>query len=243
MKVLAVIHAETAGAAAFGEAVADGGHELDEWLISAGGPLPTPIESYDAVLLFGGSMHADQEDEHPWLRDENTFIQRLLELGTPVLGVCLGAQLLAKAAGAAVYRAREPEIGWVPVEVTSDADEDPVFGRIARRFDAFEWHYYTYDVPAGARELARSDVCSQAFRLGGASWGIQFHAEVTRAQIEAWLLDERREPPVPPEELLRETDARIGAWERFGRELCGSFLEFAERSVDGRAARATARPN
>ena len=233
MRVLAVVHGEHAAASAFGEVVVEAGHHLEEWWIARGDALPRPLDRYGAVLVFGGSMHADQEARHPWLRVENDFLQRVLAVGTPVLGVCLGAQLLAKATGAAVYPAREPEIGWVAVELTEAALGDPLFAHSPRRFDAFEWHYYTYDVPSAARELARSSASTQAFRLGEAAWGIQFHAEVTKSQIEAWLLGDGREPPVPPDALLEETEARIEEWERFGRDLCGAFVEVAERREHG----------
>jgi len=176
-------------------------------------------------------MHADQDERHPWLREENLFLQRLLMLHMPVLGVCLGAQLLAKAALAPVYRARSPEVGWVEVELNSDAADDPVFSRLPPRFDAFQWHFYTYDLPGGAIELATSDTCTQAFRLGDSAWGIQFHAEVTLPQVEGWLerLDEREEPVEPPARLAELTRTNIDGWNELGRTLCGSFVEVAER--------------
>jgi GMP synthase (glutamine-hydrolysing) len=228
VNILAVIHGENVRAGVFGDVVEERGHALEEWSLASDRPLPRPLDEYAAVLVFGGAMHADQADRHPWLREENFFLQRLLGLRTPVLGVCLGAQLLAKAAAGPVYPAREPEIGWVPVELTEKAAADPLFERVPRRFDAFQWHYYTYDVPAGATELARSSFCTQAFRLGDAAWGIQFHAEVTEAQIEQWA-DDKRELPGGRERLLAETGERIAQWNALGRELCGGFLEVAER--------------
>jgi GMP synthase (glutamine-hydrolysing) len=146
-----------------------------------------------------------------------------------VLGVCLGGQLVAHAAGAWVGRASEPEIGWHQVELTAAAHEDPVLGGLPERFDTFQWHFYTYELPAGACELAESAVCSQGFRLGERAWGIQFHAEVTRAQIEEWVEIDHRELLGPGDDLLRETEERIEAWTAIGRELCGAFLEAAER--------------
>jgi GMP synthase (glutamine-hydrolysing) len=152
-------------------------------------------------------------------------------LHMPVLGVCLGAQLLAKAANAPVYRVERPEIGWFDVELTADAADDPVFSGFPRRFDAFQWHFYTYDLPGGAVELARSAACTQAFRLGDSAWGIQFHAEVTLPQVESWLehLDEREEPADPPAGLAELTRTRIEGWNELGRALCGSFVDVAER--------------
>ena len=229
MNVLAVIHAETERSGVFGEMVEQRGHRLEEWSLAWGVSPPRPIDDYGAVLVFGGAMHADQDDRHPWLREENLFLQRLLDLHVPLLGVCLGAQLVAKACHAAVYAASEPEIGWHPVELTEAAADDPLFSRLPERFDAFQWHYYTYDLPAGADELARSEACTQAFRVGDAAWGIQFHAEVTRRQIEAWMAEEPGALPLPREELAAQTEERIGTWNRIGRTLCGAFVEVAER--------------
>ena len=166
MDVLSIVHGEGARACLFAEVIRESGHRLDEWSLGWGKPLPQPLDAYDAVIVFGGAMHADQDDHHPWLRDENFFLERLLDLRLPVLGVCLGAQLIAKAAHAWVGRASEPEIGWVDVELTEAAAADPVLSHLPPTFEAFQWHYYTHGLPAGAVELARSEACMQAFRLG-----------------------------------------------------------------------------
>ena len=117
MRVLAVTHGANVGPGVFGNAVADGGHELDTWYAPLGG---SPRREADAVLVFGGAMHPDEDDRHPWLRREHEFLVEQLERGTPLLGVCLGAQLIAKAAGAAVHPSREPEVGWLAVERVAD---------------------------------------------------------------------------------------------------------------------------
>ena len=95
------------------------------------------------------------------------------------------------------------------------------------RFEAFQWHRYTFAVPTAASELAASSVCPQAFAAGRA-WGIQFHAEVTRGMVEAWVAEDGDELPMPPAELLAETDRRIGPWNDAGRLLCAAFLDVAE---------------
>ncbi len=229
MDVLAVIHGDKVRAGTFGSVLAERGHRLEEWSLAWNMPLPRPLHDYGSVLVFGGAMHADQDDQHPWLREENFLLQRLLELRIPVLGVCLGAQLIAKAAHGGVYPALQPEIGWFPVELTGEAQDDPVLGRLPVRFRAFQWHYYTYDVPVGAVELARSAVCTQAFRLGERAWGIQFHAEVTQAQIADWASEEDRDAPMSPDALLAETEERISEWNALGQALCGNFLDVAQR--------------
>jgi len=223
-----VIHEEAARAGVFGDEVAARGHRLEEWSFAWERPPHRPLETYGAVLVLGGSMHADQDDQHPWLREEDAFLRRLLELRLPVLGVCLGVQLIAKAAGARVYSLREPEIGWAPVEVTDAGAEDPVLGRLPRRFDAFHWHYYTYELPDAAVELARSPACTQALRLGESTWGIQFHAEVTLPQIELWTEQDDDEPV--PQSLLLESHRKIGESNELGRRLCGAFLEYAQQA-------------
>jgi GMP synthase (glutamine-hydrolysing) len=227
--VLAVIHGEKVRAGIFGDVLRQRGHQLEEWSLAWDVPPPRPLDAYGAVLVFGGAMHADQDDHHPWLREENFILQRLLGLGMPLLGVCLGAQLLAKASHAGVRPADTAEIGWHPVELTDSAAEDPIFARLPRRFHAFQWHYYTYDLPAGAHELASSDVCTQAFRLGERAWGIQFHAEVNRETIESWVTADEREVPAEPDVLLAETSERLPAWNEIGRDLCIGFVEAAER--------------
>jgi GMP synthase (glutamine-hydrolysing) len=180
------------------------------------------------VLVFGGAMHVDQEEQHPWLRREDAVLRGLLEHGTPALGVCLGAQLLAKAADARVGPTREPEVGWLPLELTAAGADDPVIGRLPHVFDAFQWHYYAFDVPPGGVELATSAACPQAFRLGEHAWAVQFHPEVTLPQVRRWIA-EKEEVPVDRATLLRETEARMPSWNELGRTLCTGFVETAER--------------
>ena len=223
-----MIHGRKARSGVFGAAVKARGHSLDEWSLAWDEPPPRALDDYGAVLVFGGSMHADQDDRHPWLREETLFLRRLLDSRTPVFGVCLGAQLLARAAHATVGPAREPEIGWYEVELTDEAADDPVLSRLPSRFEAFQWHYYTYGVPAGAVELARSAICTQAFRLGESAWGIQFHAEVTSAQVAGWLTEDDT-AGFDVQAIARATEERIAGWNDLGRGLCDAFLEVAER--------------
>jgi GMP synthase-like glutamine amidotransferase len=101
---------------------------------------------------------------------------------------------------------------------------DPLLGPLPERFDAFQWHYYTHDLPDGAVELARSPVCTQAYRLGDRVWGVQFHPEVTAAQVDSWIEDEQE---IDGEALRTETAGRIEAWNGLGRDLCGRFLDLS----------------
>jgi len=233
VEILSIVHGGNVREGVFADPVRDRGHELVEWRPVSGVPSPRPPEEYGAVLVFGGAMHADQEDRHPWLREEDALMRRLIGARTPVLGICLGAQLLAKAAGARVGPLREPEIGWFPAELTTAGAGDPVLGRLPRTFPAFQWHSYGFEVPDEAEELARSEVCSQAFRLGDSAWAVQFHPEVTLPQVEGWI-DDPGDPCPDPEGLRAETRTQIAEWNDRGRTLCGAFLETAERQTPPR---------
>jgi GMP synthase (glutamine-hydrolysing) len=231
MRALAIVHQRDAGAGVFADEMRDRGVELDEWLLTKRGTgPPREIADYDAVLTFGGAMHADQEDRHPWLRFEKDFLEALLDDGMPILAVCLGCQLLAEAAGGLARRAREPEIGWLEVEITDEGAADPVIGPLAPSFTGFQWHSYEAVPPQGAAILARSPVCAQAYRIGERAWGIQFHAEVTAGDLAHWIDDYRSDGDavrigIDPQALRAETEGKIADWSRLGRELCGRFLD------------------
>jgi GMP synthase (glutamine-hydrolysing) len=222
MRVLALTHGSNVGPGVFADAIRDRGHELVERVVPTDG---LPSNGADAVIVLGGAMHPDEEETHGWLRREVEWIGNEIERGTPMLGVCLGSQLLARAAGAEVYRASEPEIGWLPVEV-ADGD-DPLAAALPPRFEAFQWHEYTHELPEGATELARSAVCTQAWRLGDA-WGVQFHPEVRLEQIESWAAEEP-DAIANVDALLEESRRHIGDWNDLGRRLCTAFLDTVEK--------------
>jgi GMP synthase (glutamine-hydrolysing) len=220
VRVLSLIHQDDAPTGTFADAVRERGGELTEWNLVRGAP-PEPPEAFDAVFVFGGGMHVDQEDQHPWLREEEDLIKGLLAADLPLLGVCLGGQLIAKAAGGHVGPAPEEEVGWHEVELTPEAAGDALFAGAPERFAAFEWHSYAFDLPPGGVPLARNPFGLQAFRIGDSAWGIQFHAEVTREIVEGWLASDRtgRRIDLGPMEQ----------WARVGRALADRFLDVVAR--------------
>jgi GMP synthase (glutamine-hydrolysing) len=220
--VLAITHGPSVGPGVFEDAVRTGGHELAVHELPRAG---VPVDDADAIVVLGGAMHPDEEERHDWLVPELRYLERQLERGTPLLGVCLGSQLIARAAGARVFLASEPEVGWLPVDVTQAGAADPVVSALPSRFDAFQWHLYTHDLPDGAVELARSPVCTQAFRLGSAR-GVQFHPEVRAQQVETWLAEDPDDVD-DPAALRAATRERIVAWNELGRRLCSAFLAAA----------------
>ena len=154
--------------------------ELDE-----GDALPD-WRDFPAIVVMGGPMGAYDEAEHDWLAPEKRLLRDAVEGGVPVWGVCLGAQLLASALGARVYRGELPEVGVLPVELTAEAADDPVFAAAPASFPALQWHGDTFDLPEGATLLARSAAYpNQAFRVG-ASYGLQFHIEVPLSLATDW---------------------------------------------------------
>ena len=224
MRVLSIVHELDAGAGVFGE--------FPTWVPSAQPP-PDPRD-VDALMIYGGSMHVDQNDEHRWLDPEKEFIREALEGGTPILGVCLGSQLLAEAAGARPERMDEPEIGWYEIEVTEAGAADPVVGPLAPSAELFEWHHYAAPLPPGAVELARTQRCVQAFRLDGKpAWGLQFHAEVTRENLFSWLDGWENAEAVhtnfDPEAIRAASERCIDDQNEIGRGLAERFLAEAAR--------------
>jgi GMP synthase (glutamine-hydrolysing) len=228
MRVLAVIHHRNAAAGVFADPALAAGHELVEWLPHEEPP-PAP-DGFGAAMVFGGEMNVDQEDAHPWLRSEKRLLRELLQRGTPLVGVCLGSQLVAEAAGGLVRRAATPEIGWHEIELTPEGAADPLLSALPERFESFQYHHYEWLLPPGAMTLARSALSLQAFRLGERPvWGVQFHPEVTQADLGSWLDDWHSDPEavatgLDPEAIRAESAAKIGAWNEAGRALSERFL-------------------
>jgi GMP synthase (glutamine-hydrolysing) len=241
MRVLSVVHHLDAAAGVFEEPALAAGHELVAWLPHESPP--PALDGFDAAIVFGGEAQVDEEDAYPWLRPEKDLVAELLQREVPLLGVCLGSQLVADVAGAVVRRAAAPEIGWHEIELTPEGANDPVLGFLPARFESFGWHYYEWLLPPGAVELARSAACLQAFRLDGRSgtgngrgrrplpvWGIQFHPEVTLSDLESWVDHWEVDliaDGLDPEGIRAESAAKIEAWNGVGRGISERFLGVA----------------
>jgi GMP synthase-like glutamine amidotransferase len=230
VRVLAIVHQRDAGPGVFAEAVRDAGGELDEWTLAERPEPPADPFSYEAVLVLGGAMNVDEGDRHGWIAEEEAPLRELLEREVPLMGLCLGGQLLAAATGAQPQRASRPEIGWHQVEITPEGEDDPVLGPLAPSFEAFQWHSYEFPLPPGAVPLAKSDVCLQACRLGERAWALQFHPEVSRTDASHWIDDYEADPDavrigIDPSALGPETERKIDAFNELGRDLCRRWLD------------------
>jgi GMP synthase-like glutamine amidotransferase len=226
VRVLSIDHGSTVRGGVFDETATAAGHELERWSVPESGT-PDPARSYDAVMVFGGSMHPDEDERFDWLAREEAFLREVLAEQVPVFGVCLGAQMLARAAGAKVGPASAPEVGWLDVRLTAAGESDPVLGALPRQATVFQWHQYTFETPAGGVELARSAICTQAFRLAQPAWGVQFHPEVTLPMLTAWSSEDGEELPVAAAELRRQSEIHIDRSTEHGRALAAAFLREA----------------
>ena len=155
-----------------------------------GHPVPADMKGAGGLIVMGGPEAVYQLDRYPYLRAEMALIENALKAGRPVLGVCLGSQLLAATLGANVRRGAQKEIGWYPVRLRPETKDDRLLRGLPEEFVACHWHGDIFDLPAGAVPLASSELTElQAFRYGDRAWGLLFHAEMTQ-QIVAALVNE-----------------------------------------------------
>jgi GMP synthase-like glutamine amidotransferase len=186
---LIVQHIAPESSFAIGDVLEEAGVALDVRLVFDGQALPNSLDGFDGLVVMGGSMSAASDDGFPARRSELTLIAESLDRGVPTLGVCLGAQLLAVAAGAAVYPgAAGPEIGWGPVDLLPACQDDPLFSDLPSSLTVMHWHGDTYDLPVGATALlSNGNYANQGFRIGETAWGVQFHLEVTEPAVDGFI--------------------------------------------------------
>ncbi len=181
MRAVCLKHVSFEGPGIFAKHLKGRGVTVEQYLVPYDG---LPNDPGDLLIVMGGPMSANDPD--PWIAQEMAFIQTAMLAGQPVLGICLGSQLMAKAVGGQVRPGRALEIGMTPIRLTVDGKKDPVFGRFPDTFDVFEWHGEVFDLPAGCVALAGSTIAPvQAFRYGSHAYGLLFHLEMEQSGIEA----------------------------------------------------------
>lgn len=191
------------------------------------------VGRYHGLVVLGGPMGADQTDRHGHLAYERDAILRAVGLGLPVLGICLGAQLIALSLGGRSLRGTTPEFGWSAVSPTAAGRQDPLIRHFHTPEPIFQWHSDTFTLPADCVHLARSAACEyQAFRYGDSVYGFQFHLEADRALIRRWLgtrkqLDEleRRGTPLDPAAIGAESDRLMPRAAQLSAAVFGEFID------------------
>lgn len=186
LPVLCVRHQPNAGLGMLAEVLERDGVDvayLDAWR-ATGWPSPA---GYSGVVVLGGDMNVDQLDDHPWMRNVRVLVEQALGERTPLLGICLGAQTMARALGAGVVPSAAPEVGFRPLAVTSEGRDDPVLGAFEDGIRVFQWHEDSFELPQEATLLHRGlGDGNQSFRVGDNAYGTQFHFEVTEEVISGW---------------------------------------------------------
>lgn len=183
MRIQCLTHVPFEGPAGIADWAQARGHDIELAPLHAGAFPPGPA-TYDWLVVMGGPMGVADEDAFPWLASEKQAIRDAVGAGKTVVGICLGAQLIAEALGGRVYRNAHREIGWLPIELTPEGLESPLVGFLPQSLQVFHWHGDTFDLPPGAIHLARSGACPhQAFLYDGRVLGLQFHLESTPTSV------------------------------------------------------------
>ncbi|MCX5388677.1 type 1 glutamine amidotransferase [Streptomyces sp. NBC_00094] len=216
--VLVVQHEEDAGPGLVGECLVRAGLRLDVVRAWRGEPLPEGLGGHAGLLVLGGSVNCEADEAAPWLPRVRTLVREAVSREVPLLGICLGGQIVAHALGGSVVtRARGPELGAVPLRRLPAAEGDPVLGAVPEGALAAQWHWDEVDrLPPGAVPLLTGDDCPyQAFRVGSAGWGLQFHPEVGAGTVARWAEADHaqvRAEGVDPEAVVtsvREAEAEL----------------------------------
>ncbi len=187
-KIVVLKHIGIEGPGTLGAFFQKSGFDIKEIELQDGAEVPNDLTGIVALVILGGPMNVYEEEKFPFLQKENAFIQQALARNVPLLGVCLGAQLLAKACGAKVGKSPSPEVGFFDILLTEEGNKDPFLKGIKPRFKAFQWHEDMFELPQKSRWLASSQGCPhQAFRVGEKAYCLQFHVEVDLPMIIAWM--------------------------------------------------------
>lgn len=173
------------------------------------------LKEYAAIIILGGPMNVYEEEKYPFLKKEVSTIKEAMKIKKPILGLCLGAQIIARAAGARVYSGKQKEIGWFTINLTKNGIENKIFKNLEKQITVFQWHQDTFDIPDNGKKLAASNLFpNQAFSIGDNVYAFQFHLEVTKNMIITWIkrYDEELtslKNEVYPTEIIKSSEQNI----------------------------------
>ncbi len=185
------------------------------------------MDKYKGVIVLGGPMNVYQEKKYPFLKEEEDYLKEALQRQIPILGICLGAQLLAKVSGAKVKKAKQEEIGWYEVDLLKNATEDLLFAGLEKELIVFQWHQDSFDLPKKSVHLATGKDCkNQAFRVGQNSWGLQFHPEMNKQQIVSWF--NHYQSNLNKEAILEQYFRYQDRYLDQSRSFCNNFIKIVD---------------
>jgi GMP synthase-like glutamine amidotransferase len=201
--------------------------------LEKGQALPQNFSNIKAVISMGGPMNVYEEEKYPFLKEEDTFLGDVIKNNIPFLGICLGAQLLAKSCGAEIKKNTCREIGWFKVKLTQIGISDPLFEGMDEEFEVFQWHEDQFQIPKNGILLATSHFCPhQVLKVGKCAYGFQFHIEVTPQMVESWVEDERdaldKEKGVSTIKIVKETHKKRDYLRTLTEKIIGNFLRLAQ---------------
>ncbi len=199
----------------------EAGLHLETWPTWVSATLPWALDSFDGVLSLGSVESVRHEEQTPWIRTELAVLEQAIERGMPILGVCFGAQALARAAGGSVHPSSVAEVGWYEVDINDAGQVDPVIGTLGERLQVMHYHFDTFTLPDDAEVLGTTGDVLQAYRLRNRAWGIQFHIEANPSVVYAWMAafgDDMAKSGVNFDDLREQTRAnwltyRQRAWD------------------------------
>jgi len=228
MRFLILQHLDIEPAALIGEVLEQAGHRLTVCHPDQEQALPAAVTEYDGIVIMGGPQSAN--DDTPCMQGELAWLETVIQTGIPMLGICLGAQLMARAAGADIVAAPVRELGWFPVYHSNETVDDPLFCKMPDGLAVFQWHGETFSRTDAMTMVAmHPDVPSQAFRLGRGQYGLQFHVEINAAIIECWIAygaSERDHLGIEGVRLLhKDTTLYLEAMQYFCRQMVQAWIQ------------------
>lgn len=232
--ILFIQHIDIEGPGTLGEYLQKKGFKLHTVRLDRDEPLPENLRDLEAVVSLGGPMNVYEEEKYSFLARENKLIKEVLRAEIPFLGICLGSQLLAKAADAWVKKSPLREVGWFQVRLTSDGQSDPLFAGMERDAEVYQWHEDMWEMPQDGKLLATAEGCPhQAFKIGENAYGLQFHVEVTKENIADWCnaYFQKGDPVLQQQaaRMLAEYDRKQDTFNMIARRVYDNFIKILER--------------
>ncbi|HIA64772.1 TPA: type 1 glutamine amidotransferase [Candidatus Poribacteria bacterium] len=227
---LVLQNVECEGLGSLADILTSHGYDYNIVRLAKGEKAPKTMGNYAGLIILGGPMNVYQTDQFPFLLDADRLIKQAGNEDKPLLGICLGSQLIAKALDTKVYSGEHKEIGWLPISLSNQAKTDPLFSHLPPKLTVFQWHGDTFNLPQSAIHLASSDLFqNQDFRLGQACYALQFHLEVTGGMVDTWLDEYQTELDslkgiVDPHQIQQHANIEAEKLNRYSHAVFSNFL-------------------